>query len=151
MGSATQDRVQTPPLQVGGGRSSFTPWAALACLWFMALATLTWTTANPVTVNLLQVRMADSIVRARVVDKSAGQVDVLETLHGMPLTDRKDVGNLASTAAKEGEDYILPLTEWRTGWRITVPKSLDSPNIPPLIYPATPTALASTREIVGAP
>jgi len=119
----------------------------VALVWIAALATLAFTAANPVTVNLRQVQDADLVVAARVVDRAAGTCSIEEQLTpGPPLTSIT-VDNLKQAHAAKGELLLLPL-QHRSGDRYSiVPAHLSG--APPLVYPATPEVIARVKQILG--
>ncbi len=81
-----------------------------AGLWWVVLAVLAWLTANPVTLNLAQIRQADYLVTARVDDPAAGTITIeKEWKHGAELPPGP-IENLAATDVVAGESYLLPLT-----------------------------------------
>jgi hypothetical protein len=123
--------------------------ALLALGWIAFLAILTWVTANPVTLNLLQIRQSDVVLVGKVTGTHtiSRTDDRLWPLAGSEIT----VTNLPEAKPEIGQSYLFALQQ-RDGsagshdgpYQIT-PTHL--PNRAPLIYPATPEALAQLNRI----
>jgi len=143
--------IATPPEQSPTrsiGRRRF-----LAIPWIAALALLVVTSANPVTLNVVQIRRAagdGAIIAATVLDAATGKCRVDAVLTASPtLGDALRQGNeirivnLRETKAAIGKRYIIPLAQ-SLGMFAVVPTGL--PDRLPLIYPSSP----ETRALVDA-
>jgi hypothetical protein len=127
--------------------------ALLALGWITFLAILTWKTANPVTLNLLQIQQSDVVLAGKVT----GQYTIEKTdLQPWPLSEKEvSINNLPEAGAKLGQVYLFALQHHsgegvpaHGGYRIT-PTHL--PDGAPLIYPATSEALAQLKRIPSQP
>lgn len=108
--------------------------AGLAGLsWIAILAALALSFANPVTFNLAQLRVADTVAHVRVVDPESGKCEVLDTLKGDALPATITVANLKQTAAQAGGEYLIPLSRQASGQLVVTPAPLPKSNL--LIYP----------------
>ncbi len=87
-------------------------WAAV--VWWLTLGLLALLTANPVTLNYMQIRQADYVVTAKVVDLDIGSVDIQEewkqdvTLDR--ILDRIKVENLHEVEAATDSTYLIPIS-----------------------------------------
>ena len=135
---------------VGGSRGSRRGLSLLfgiALLWWLMLAALAALTANPVTLNVEQIRRADYVVTAKISDQRAGVLVVeKEWKRG---ADFKQVAarNLALTSAKPGRRYLVPLS--RTGADEYQVTPTELPDRTPLIYPATEEARSQLSAILA--
>ena len=120
--------------------------AGLAGLsWIAILAALALSFANPVTLNLAQLRIADAVAHLRVVDSESGTCDVRDVLAGHSLPGSITVENLRHTAAREGEEYFVPLSRRSSGAWVVTPAPLPKSSL--LIYPAGDDASGLKRRL----
>jgi hypothetical protein len=121
----------------------------LAGSWWASLAAMALLTSNPVTLNRLQIRESQLVVSGTVQDLAKGTVTVEQEWKVATNAKTLSVSNLAQTAAREGETYLLPLSRNDAeSYRIT-PALL--PNGGLLIYPAVPEALEQLRTLLAEP
>lgn len=131
------------------------PLAAVICaLWVGALAWLAITAANPVTVNIQQVRQAaelGAILAVNVLDAHRGLCQVSDVLS--PFSDDQpppaigseiSVSNLSQAGVRSADArYILPVVRRSDSYRV-IPIHL--PRELPLVYPDT----ADSRRQIAA-
>ncbi len=117
----------------------------LAGAWLGFLLFLTLTSANPITLNRTQLRGADLIVIARMIDPAAGRCELIESLYGPEIETSFAVRRMDVSGVQVNGVYLLPLS-------IDAPPRYDitpTPDGGRLIYPAVPAALSQFREIMG--
>lgn len=151
--AAESERAAAPP------RAPFWISILIVVVWVGTVAALTWTSANPVTLNQQQILNSDLVVVGKVVDDPAPRYVIEPVDHQpWPLTERRPIGvsNLPGTEAHAGQTYIFPLTRHAEdqgvpmhGDYFVTPSHL--PNAAPLIYPATPAALKQLEQILMEP
>lgn len=118
--------------------------AAITAIWFIALSAMSLLTANPVTLNFMQIRKADYVVTALVNDANAGKITVeKEWVQGKDLKD-VTVDNLSVTAAQSGGRYVIPLSQTPEGRLVVTPTPMS--DRAPLIYPAEPADTSEQLE-----
>ena len=83
-------------------------WAAV--VWWLTLGLLALLTANPVTLNYMQIRQADYVVTAKVVDLDTGSVDVQEEWKQDVTLGRIKVENLHEVEAATDSTYLIPIS-----------------------------------------
>jgi hypothetical protein len=120
---------------------------SVAAVWVVALATLALTAANPIVLNRTQVRQADLVVSARVIDLSSGECAVEDRWSVRPAPPTIRVVNLPATRAEAGGTYILPLVPREEGVYEVIPAPLEG--APRLVYPASPDVVAQVEELLG--
>jgi hypothetical protein len=119
---------------------------ALAAGWWVCLSLLALFTANPVTLNREQILRSKDVVTGTIVgDPGSGKVSVTEEWKGHDLRGTIMVANLATTIARQGTSYLIPLSASDETFRVT---ETLLPNGAPLIYPATYDALEQLQEIL---
>jgi hypothetical protein len=118
-------------------------------VWGTVLVSLALWTANPVTLNPLQIRQADLIVEAAVADLREGRCRVVRTWPEGFIPDTIRIAGLSKTGAVKGETYLMPLKR---------PPQADPYQIAPagpeqlrLIYPADEQTRAQLEQILQAP
>lgn len=118
----------------------------IGTVWLLALAVLTAATANPVTLNREQILRSAVVVQARVDDLQSGTCAVLDAWGPDLVGEFIRIHNLADTPARNGGEYLLPLSSaGPEDWNVT-PTRL--PHAPPLIYPATDQAREQLQRIL---
>jgi hypothetical protein len=120
---------------------------SVAGVWIVALAALALTAANPIVLNRAQVRQADLVVSARMIDLLSGECALEDQWSGRPAPPTIRVGNLSSTRAAAGGTYILPLVPKEEGVYEVLPAPLEGE--PRLVYPASPDVVAQVEELFG--
>ncbi|MBX3444148.1 MAG: hypothetical protein KF774_17225 [Planctomyces sp.] len=132
---------------------------ALAASWIAVLTALAALTANPVTLNVLQVLRASSdggVVSATVMNAAEERCRVDEVLAGgqrsavagLKPGDEIRVRELQRIGAAEGRAYVFPLQRGRNESFLVMPTEL--PNRQPLIYPDGPAARQQLKTILRA-
>jgi hypothetical protein len=118
--------------------------------WIVFLTILAATTANPVTLNRVQIEEASTVMRGRVLDVAKGTVELDPSWkrNGVESAVTTTVTNLQAAEAKSGGDYLIPVTR-RGSDELSVTATRTSGNRP-LIYPATPEVIAVVEEILSA-
>ena len=129
-------------------------WAVAA--WILFLAGLAWWTANPVTLNVDQLLLAQAqgaVVMATVVDAASGRVQVNEVLDKsvaatMDLAAGQEisVSMLSASGAKTGERVIVPLLPGVDAGRFVIAPTRFS-STPS--YPATPELVEQVNEVLA--
>ncbi len=128
---------------------------AITLVWMLALISLAVTTANPVTLNQLQILQADYVVAATIVDLKSGRVKVQSEFKQNAPLEAIRIANLETARARAGESYLIPISKsavpFNAGkldetYRVT-PTQL--PTHLPLIYPHTPAAEQQLRAILA--
>lgn len=121
---------------------------AIGLLWVGALIALVAVTSNPVTLNRLQIAESQFVVTARVLDVSAGTVEVShEWRQGAGPADAEIVlDNLKQTEARNGREFLIPVSR-EPGGRLVV-TATRLPNARPLVYPSTPEARTALTELM---
>ena len=82
----------------------------IAAIWWAALSLLTFTSANPTTVNREQVLASDVVVQATVQDVAAGKVTVTRRWKDDAVKQHIVVSGLQSFEVQQGDEIVLPLT-----------------------------------------
>ena len=93
-------------------------WAALgvASVWWIALVTLAAWTANPVTFNLMQLKISPYVAAVRVENLGDGRVSISRTWpEETSLESELTIDGLEKLNLKVGGNYLLPLKEIRRG------------------------------------
>jgi hypothetical protein len=113
--------------------------------WLLALAAMVWLTANPQVVSRDQLKHADLVIIGRLVAPGQDRVRVERAIAGeIPVDTEITVLNLAAVAGiKPDQSYLLPLTFFRRDYRVT---TLEGQQAAPLVYPATPEAIAVAKS-----
>ena len=119
----------------------------IALLWWLMLAALTALTANPVTLNVEQIRRADYVVTARVSEQRPKVLLVEKEWKRGAHLEQVAARNLALTSAKPGRRYLVPLS--RTGANEHQVTPTELPDRTPLIYPATDEARSQLSAILA--
>jgi hypothetical protein len=119
--------------------------AVFAAGWMLGLAAFSFWTANPITLNPVQIRAATDIITATVEDASAGTVRVEHSWKQVVTEMQLELPNLSGAKPANGDRLLIPVNRTRVGWQVTPPKlSVD----PPFVYPATPEAEAQLRRLL---
>lgn len=148
------------PAPEGASRppSRWKRWIALAAflIWGGTLAWLSETSANPVSINRLQVRRAASeglVIDGTVLDARSGTCQVerilaagARELDAVSQGQEIRVSNLAAAGARSGDRYVLPLLHRGSEFEIaTGGRALPIP----LIYPVGPETQAQLDDVFG--
>lgn len=128
-----------------GARGALRIAVAVAALWLLALGSLALFTANPVTLNVEQVRTSEYVVTGCLAGDERRVLVVERQWKGAETLAELRVGNLSQTAIKHGQSYLVPLSRTRSG-ALEVTET-DLPENPPLVYPATDEAIAQLKAI----
>jgi hypothetical protein len=119
----------------------------LAGLWIVGLVVLAAISANPVTINQMQIRDSDLIVTARRgAEGSSTLVITKEWIHGEEL-ETITVTNLERTNIVPGEEFLVPLKRMAKGRFQVTPTSPALKEVP-LIYPATPESKSQLQSLL---
>lgn len=146
---------QTPPVSVrgehaGGPSRRLWLWPAVLvfAVWFVLLVTLAVRTANPVTLNRLQIRQADLIVEATIEDLATGECRIVRSWPDAPqLGPVITVTGLGELSVRPGEAYLLPLNRNERGAGFHIAPT-PPPLSKPLIYPADDESRRQLEEIL---
>jgi hypothetical protein len=145
--SAPREAVVPPPVS---GSSQFPLAAGVFILWLLGLVTLAGLTANPVTLNRVQIRMADVVVQAKPVGDDGWDVQRSWPAHAVHGTIR--VTGLSQRAVAFATDaavpVLIPLTQ--TGPETFTALAVADPATVAAVYPATAAALAQLDELRSA-
>ncbi|WP_339746523.1 hypothetical protein [uncultured Rubinisphaera sp.] len=122
----------------------------LGICWLIALAVLSLFTANPVTLNRVQIMRADAVIAAEIVD-TQGKVRVVEVLFTRQGVDVETESTFKvlppSPHWQPHVQRILPILRDADGnWRIApapLPKTVE------IDYPDRPDLRAEVKEIVA--
>lgn len=125
----SQPSTTSPP---SARTSSPLAWIAFAvgALWVSSLLIMVLTTANPVTINIVQVHESTSIVVAKVNSLYPGEIEVMEVLSGPNPGKTLAIRNLTETPAQVGGTYLIPL----------IPVT-EAPKRMPNLFDITPTGI----------
>lgn len=113
-------------------------------------------TANPVTLNRLQILAADVVVAAEFSDVATGVLTVVETHHGEQISNgsQLSLSELKSADFEEGDRLLLPLSKKVLSGDSTADVYSITPNLigsgKPLYYPATDDAIEQLQKILKA-
>lgn len=128
----------------------------LVIVWIAVLAILVVTSANPVTLNVVQIDDAaknGAILAVTVLDPRQGSCHVEEVLAGradlvaaLKSGDSIRIANLQSTQAKAGEAYLVPAI--RTGDNYYIAPT-PLPDQPRLIYPDSVKTRAMVHDLLN--
>lgn len=138
--------VTAPPRDRGARRGFWIAVAVAAC-WLLVLGSLALFTANPITLNVEQVRASEYVVTGRVAGEERSVLVVESQWKGAETPAELRVGNLSQTAIRPGRSYLVPLSRTRSG-ALEVTET-DLPENPPLVYPATEEAIAQLAAILS--
>lgn len=153
---ATAEPSFTPVLNVDAAvRPDRRLWVALsvAGLWILLLVILTIFTANPITLNRIQIQESTLIVVGTVTGKGTITRSDVGGL-AWPDQDEIVVENLSQAKARVGQTYLFPLRQ--TGRQANGDGAIFEvtptllPDHSPLIYPVEPETFAQLKEITGA-
>ena len=122
-------------------------WRAVivALFWLLALTILAVWTANPVTLNRVQILEADAVLKVTVEDWSAGRMRVNKSWRQPIAEEPIQIRELPRDSQPAGTRLLIPVTRQRDHWIVT-PSRL--PNAPPLVYPATPEAERQLQSLL---
>ncbi|QDT36391.1 hypothetical protein [Stratiformator vulcanicus] len=105
---------------------------AIALVWWVFLVTIAIRTANPITLNVMQLRNSDAVLVGEITSKDEVRVETV--IVGDPIsTETIRVLNLPEVSAPTQSTYLLPLQLAAGGGYRVTPTRL--PNGLPLIYP----------------
>lgn len=107
--------------------------------WLVFLGSVAALTANPVTLNIVQISNAQLIVAATVTDFDQNTVKVEQVWGNQGELNLLILDNLKETGAKPGRQYLIPVSRSGNG-RFSVTTTYLPGNLP-LIYPHTPEAV----------
>lgn len=129
-------------------RTKFIYAICLFALWLGGLVTLVVTTSNPVTLNVAQLRDADSVVVATLTDAAAGEFELVDTIAGIEPPASFQVQGIADVSGPESNRWLLPLYLERDGNFSIVPVPYRDKELL-LVYPATDDVVAEANALVG--
>ncbi|MFM9962032.1 MAG: hypothetical protein ACKV2Q_12495 [Planctomycetaceae bacterium] len=115
-------------------RQRFALATGLAAMWLLGLGVLSFTTANPITLNRDQIREADDVLTAVVDDPATGRVRVETAWKNVVRDEHLTLPNLATSKPSSGQRLLVPVRKSKTGWQV-MPSKL--PKEPPLVYPVS--------------
>ena len=115
--------------------------------WMLALVGLTLTSANPITLNRLQILDADLIVEATLVDPRSGEFRIHDSWPKTVVEQTVTVPEAMQASAEKGRSYLLPLNVVDDGSFEVAPA--PPPIDRPLIYPATTESRKQLIAILG--
>jgi hypothetical protein len=127
-----------------------------AVLWILFLGGLALWTANPVTLNRDQIRVArltGAVIVGQVVNTKTGQVKVEEILASaeklpVEITVGREISteSLADAGLKDGEHAVLPLIILPAGELALAPSPMGTARA----YPATIETVNAVKELLAA-
>lgn len=122
-------------------------WRAVivAMFWLFALSVLAVWTANPVTLNRVQILEADEVLKVLVDDWPAGRMHIKKSWKRQITAEQIQITGLPTDSQSAGTMLLIPVTRRRDQWVVT-PSPL--PNGLPLIYPATPEAERQLQSLL---
>jgi hypothetical protein len=131
----------------------------LTAAWIAWLALLVGTTANPVTLNRVQMIQADYVVTARPVDRKTGSFQVEREWKQQTDLGTIRIHGLPDRPQLEDRLYLIPLTRHADGSFTVTQGELLNPgdgavvtsHVPPAIYPATDDALRQLARLLPPP
>ena len=119
---------------------------AIAIVWILGLITLAVLTANPVTLNRMQIERSDYVVTATRKRADSAKIEVSrEWKHGADLGEIT-VTNLDEARMPVDREFLVPLKKLASGRYLITPTTL--PNDAPLTYPATEEAMEQLVTIL---
>ena len=119
---------------------------SVAVSWWFVLGWLALVTANPVTLNRIQVKDADYVVTGTISDLAKGTVTVHKEWKQNAALDEITVENLNEAGGKPNTKYLIPLKSNADHEYRVVPTRL--PGGTPLIYPATEAAINQLTDLL---
>ncbi|MCA9046900.1 MAG: hypothetical protein KDA69_21395 [Planctomycetaceae bacterium] len=131
----------------------------IAAVWICLLLMIVVLTANPVTINKLQVQRAEYVVEAKVLALNPGEVEIVAQWRGSVSNKQILLRNLSQTAVQVGETYIMPLNSIKRAgdaagnvFEITpsgLPNSAtEEKGGMPLVYPVNEESRKLVRDIL---
>jgi len=128
-----------------------------AALWIVFLAGLAMWTANPVTLNLTQLRTAHlngAVIIAQVVNTRAGRLkveEVLSAVDGLPAQiaagQELTAESLADAGVRDGERAVLPVIVRPSGEVALAPVPTGGARA----YPASAEVVAAVKRFIATP
>lgn len=101
-------------------RFSFRLAVATVVLWWMVLTTLVLLTSNPVTLNTVQVKLADAVVTAKYTDPANGVLTVENVWTGRFNGDTLQLDPSLIDGAATDSEWLIPLTHrGKNGYEVT--------------------------------
>ena len=144
---AASQAADAVPAGARGARRGFWIALAVAACWLLVLGGLALFTANPITLNVEQVRASEYVVTGRVAGEERSVLVVERQWKGAETPAELRVGNLSQTAIRPGRSYLVPLSRTRSS-ALEVTET-DLPENPPLVYPATEDAIEQLTAILS--
>jgi hypothetical protein len=120
---------------------------AIAAAWLAAIVTLAVTTANPITLNRVQIEDSDLVVTARILPGKPTTAQVEREWKIGAKLETITVENIGKTPARPGKLYLIPLSRRMGDVYIVTPTRL--PGKSPLVYPAVPDATRQLEAILN--
>lgn len=121
----------------------------LFAVWVAGLVMLVATSSNPVTLNVAQLREADSVVVATLSDADSGEFTLVSTIKGTVPPQTFRVLRTREIAPPESENWLLALYQERAGNFSVVPVPYRDKDLL-MVYPATDEVIAEARRLIGA-
>jgi hypothetical protein len=109
----------------------------VSLVWLLALAVLSFTTANPVTLNRAQILASTDVLTAVVEDVQQGIVRVERSWRNRVTEQSLSVTNLRTSAATVGLRLLIPVVRDNGDWQVT-PSPFSERGA--AVYPAMPDA-----------
>lgn len=152
------------PSAVPRDRSKLWLSALVAAVWVLFLATITWRTANPPVVNVVQISESDLIFVGRWEDRAAGRFHIERELKHGQFQGAVNVLGLPDRGLPRGETWVIPVTKVGDAYSVTQgvfttgPLPLDPQgnaavwkvHVPPQCYPATDDVLNQVQRALAA-
>lgn len=117
-----------------------------AIVWILGLVTLAIVSANPVTLNILQIEQSDYVVTATRTGPDANTIEVSREWKRGEELGTITVTNLDDARMPADGEFLLPLNKLSSGRYSITPTAL--PNKAPLIYPTTEEAMNQLETIL---
>lgn len=142
---AASQPAHVAPSNAPSGRRGLWIAVAAAALWLATLGGLALFTANPITLNVEQIRASRYVVTGRLAERNV--VVVERQWKGEELPPEFQLQNVSKTPLKPGRAYVVPLSRTTSGALKVTETAL--PGDPPLVYPATQEAVAQLTAILA--
>ncbi len=140
--------------------------AAVGLGWCAVLGALVWTSSNPVVLNRTQISAADVVVQGEWLVKQPAQLRITRVWKGAVSSQAVALTGRLPVALPTGEILVplsrIPVSATETAYQVTQGLLENQPagaapdhaqpgvmaEVQPLVYPATPEALAQLAELL---
>jgi hypothetical protein len=149
------------------GRRALASAAAVTLGWVLFLAVVTWRTANPPAINIVQILESDLVLVGSWQDRRAGRFEVLEELKHGGRTGLMTVAGAPCAKSPAETTWVVPVRREGTSWKVTQGRFANRPleahardpdapppwivQVEPQCYPATDDVLRQIRMLLERP